>query len=62
MNIDEMMEISWRYTQCDLNLKEAAWLIEVKAGLDREIAESFLKGLTRDNVRSIDFANKDANH
>lgn len=51
-----MMEVSWRYTQCDLNLKEAAWLIHVKTGLDRDLAEDFLKGLNRDNVTTIDYA------
>lgn len=61
MDVDEMMEISWRYIQCELSLKEAAWLIQAKTGLDQEIAEGFLRGLTRDNVRTIDFQNKDNN-
>jgi len=59
LEVDQMMEISWRYTQCDLNLKEAAWLIHVKTGLDQDLAETFLKGLTRDNVKEVDFSQKD---
>ena len=43
MDVDEMMEISWRYTQCELSLQEAAWLIQAKTGLDQEIAEGFFK-------------------
>ena len=56
LDVDQMMEVSWRYTQCDLNLKEATWLIHVKTGLDQDLAEDFLKGLNRDNVTTIDFA------
>lgn len=61
MNIKEIIEISWRYTQSDLNQTEATSLIFAKTGLDREIAESFLKGLKRDNVRAIDFGKKGSN-
>ena len=54
-----MMEISWRYTQGELNLKEAAWLIHLKTDLDQDLAETFLKGLTRNNVSEVDFSQND---
>jgi len=61
LRTDELMEISWQYTQGYYNLEEAKQLIHLKIGLDESIAESLLKGLTRDNVREVDFSKKDSN-
>ena len=61
LKTDELMEISWQYTQGYYNLEEAKQLIQLKIGLDESIAESLLKGLTRDNVREVDFSKKDSN-
>lgn len=55
MKTDELMEISWQYTRGYYNLEEAKQLIHLKIGLDESIAESLLKGLTRHNVREMDF-------
>ena len=61
LKTDELMEISWQYTQGYYNLEKAKQLIQLKIGLDESIAESLLKGLTRDNVREVDFSKKDSN-
>lgn len=59
LKTDELMEISWRYTRGYYNLEEAKQLIQLKIGLDESIAESLLKGLTRHNVRDMDFIRKE---
>jgi len=59
MKTDELMEISWQYTRGYYNLEEAKKLIHLKIGLDESIAESLLKGLTRHNVREMDFIRKE---
>ena len=56
-----MITISWRYSQGTLNLEDATWLIQLKTGLDAEIAENFLKGLTRNNVIRLDFRDEETN-
>ena len=58
---DKMMEISWEYKQGLRNLEQAVTKLMGVTGLDRDIAESFLRGLNRDNIVRVDFNEKTRN-
>jgi hypothetical protein len=58
---DKMMEISWEYKQGLRNLEQAVTKLMGVTGLDRDIAESFLRGLNRDNIMRVDFSKKTRN-
>jgi hypothetical protein len=55
---DKMMEISWEYKQGLRNLEQAVTKLMGVTGLDRDIAETFLRGLNRDNIVVGDFRKK----
>ena len=55
---DKMMEISWEYKQGLRNLDQAVTKLMGVTGLDKDIAESFLRGLNRDNIMRVDFTKK----
>ena len=50
MNSDALMEICWAYKKGWINLDNASAQIVVRIGLSEDVADSFLKGLPRDNV------------
>jgi len=58
---DKMMEISWEYKQGLRNLDQAVTKLMGVTGLDKDIAESFLRGLNRDNIMRVDFSKKTRN-
>tara|TARA_R110000803_G_scaffold151855_1_gene216883 strand:- start:2307 stop:2519 length:213 start_codon:yes stop_codon:yes gene_type:complete len=56
-----MMEVSWEYQEGLRNLEQAVDKMVQITGLDRSIAEVFLRGLNRDNILRIDFTEKTRN-
>jgi hypothetical protein len=58
---DKMMEVSWEYQEGLRNLEQAVDKMVQITGLDRSIAEVFLRGLNRDNILRIDFTEKTRN-
>jgi hypothetical protein len=57
----KMMEISWEYKQGLRNLEQAVTKMMGVTGLDRDLSESFLRGLNRDNIMRVDFSKKTRN-
>lgn len=58
---DKMMEVSWEYKQGLRNLEQAVERMCNVTKLSPAIAESFLRGLNRDNVVRADFTDKTRN-
>ena len=50
MKSDVLMEICWAYKKGWINLDNAIAQIVNRVGLSEDVADSFLKGLPRENV------------
>lgn len=61
MKSDVLMEICWAYKKGWINLDNAIAQIVDRVGLSEDVADSFLKGLPRENVIRLE-PDTDGNH
>ena len=53
---DKVMEVAWEYSKGLRNLEQAVDKMVCVTQLDPDVAETFLLGISRDNVLRVDFS------